>query len=157
MTFLFIPESPIKSPAKIDWGGAALLSTTLVCLLVGVSEANTWGWGDPRIIGLFAASLVAAVAWVRYERGHPQPLVDISMMRERAVFTTNATALLVGFGMFGSFILIPLLVQLPPESGVGFGASVTEAGLFMAPSAAVMLFAGPSPAGSAAGSGRARR
>ena len=143
MTFLFIPESPIKSPAKIDWGGAALLSTTLVCLLVGVSEANTWGWGDPRIIGLFAASLIAAVAWVRYEREQPQPLVDISMMRERAVFTTNATALLVGFGMFGSFILIPLLVQLPPESGVGFGATVTEAGLFMAPSAAIMLFAGP--------------
>ncbi len=143
MTFLFIPESPIKSPAKIDWGGAALLSTTLVCLLVGVSEANSWGWGDPRIIGLFAASLIAAVTWVRYERNQPQPLVDISMMRERAVFTTNATALLVGFGMFGSFILIPMLVQLPPESGVGFGATVTEAGLFMAPSAAIMLFAGP--------------
>ncbi|HYH62297.1 MAG TPA: MFS transporter [Solirubrobacterales bacterium] len=143
MTFLFIPESPIKSPAKIDWGGAALLSTTLVCLLVGVSEANSWGWGDTRIIGLFAASLIASVTWVRYERGQPQPLVDISMMRERAVFTTNATALLVGFGMFGSFILIPMLVQLPSESGVGFGATVTEAGLFMAPSAAIMLFAGP--------------
>ena len=126
MTFLFIPESPVKSPAKIDWGGAALLSTTLICLLVGVSEANSWGWGDPRIVGLFAAALIAFIAWVRYEGRQPQPLVDIDMMRERAVLTTNVTALLVGFGMFGSFILIPLLVQLPAESGVGFGATVHQ-------------------------------
>jgi MFS family permease len=65
------------------------------------------------------------------------------MMRERAVFTTNLTALLVGFGMFGSFILIPQFVQTPPGAGFGFGASVTEAGLFLLPSAAIMLVAGP--------------
>ncbi len=45
--------------------------------------------------------------------------------------------------MFGSFILIPQLVQMPAETGYGFAASVTEAGLFLLPSAAVMLVAGP--------------
>jgi MFS family permease len=64
-------------------------------------------------------------------------------MRRRAVLTTNLTALLIGFGMFGSFIIIPQLVQLPTSTGFGFGASVTEAGLFLLPSTAVMLFAGP--------------
>ena len=142
-TFLWVPESPVKSPAKIDWGGAALLSGTLVSLLIGVSQANTWGWGDERTLGLFAGALALALAWVFFERNHPQPLVDMSMMRERAVATTNISAILVGFGMFGSFILIPQLVQLPESTGFGFGASVTEAGLFMAPSAAMMLFAGP--------------
>ena len=81
--------------------------------------------------------------WVAFEQRVRDPLVDIGMMRERAVFTTNLTALLVGFGMFGSFILIPQFVQAPPEAGFGFDASVTEAGLFLLPSAAIMLVAGP--------------
>jgi EmrB/QacA subfamily drug resistance transporter len=142
-TFLWIPESPVKTPARIDWTGAALLSGALVSLLVGVSEANSWGWGSARILGLFALAAGLAAIWVRFERRQPEPLVDIGLMRERAVLTTNLTALLVGFGMFGSFILIPQLVQLPESTGYGFGATVTEAGLFLAPSAAVMLFAGP--------------
>jgi EmrB/QacA subfamily drug resistance transporter len=142
-TFLWVPESPIKSPARIDWGGAALLSAALVALLVGVSEANTWGWGSAQTIGLFVVAAVVLVTWVRFERRQPQPLVDIGMMRERAILTTNLTALLLGFGMFGSFILIPQLVQLPESTGFGFGATVTESGLFLAPSAAAMLFAGP--------------
>ncbi len=142
-TFLWVPVSPINSPAKIDWGGAALLSGGLLALLVGVSEANAWGWGSARIVGLFAAAPVLLYVWVRYERRHPDPHVDIALVRERAVFTTNLTAMLVGFGMFSSFILIPQLVQLPESTGFGFGATVTEAGLFMAPSTLAMLFAGP--------------
>jgi EmrB/QacA subfamily drug resistance transporter len=142
-TLLFVPESPIKSPAKIDWGGAALMSLGLVALLVAVSEGNSWGWSDFRTLGLIALSAVVLVVWIRYERGVEQPLVDMQMMRERAVLTTNLTALLVGFGMFGSFILIPKFVEIPAAAGYGFGATVTEAGLFLLPSAAIMLFAGP--------------
>ena len=68
----------------------------------------------------------------------------MKMMAERGVWTTNLTGLLVGFGMFGSFILIPRFVQIDPAvSGFGFGATVTEAGVFLLPSALVMLFAGP--------------
>jgi EmrB/QacA subfamily drug resistance transporter len=141
--FLWVPESPVKSPAKIDWVGAGLLSAALVALLVGVSEANSWGWGSPEVLGLFVLAVVTFVIWVGYERRHPEPLVDIALMSERAVATTNLTGLLVGFGMFGSFLLIPMLVQLPESTGFGFGATVTEAGLFMAPSTVAMLFAGP--------------
>jgi EmrB/QacA subfamily drug resistance transporter len=142
-THMFVPESPIKTPSRIDWGGAALLSAGLVALLVAVSEGNGWGWGSARVIGLFAAAAVVLSAWVAFEQRVREPLVDIRMMRERAVFTTNLTALLVGFGMFGSFILIPQFVQTPSEAGFGFDASVTEAGLFLLPSAAIMLVAGP--------------
>jgi EmrB/QacA subfamily drug resistance transporter len=142
-THLFVPESPVKSPARIDWGGAALLAGGLASLLISVSEGNTWGWTSGGFLGLFAAALVLLACWVRYELRHPEPLVDMRMMRKRAVFTTNLTAMLVGFGMFGSYILIPQFVQVPTETGYGFGASVTEAGLFMLPSAFVMLFAGP--------------
>jgi EmrB/QacA subfamily drug resistance transporter len=142
-TWLFVPESPVKSPAKIDWGGAGLLGLGLTSLLVGVSEGNSWGWDSPRILGLFGLALVILAAWIRYESRHPQPMVDMKMMRRPAVATTNATAFLVGFGMIGSFILIPQMVQLPASTGFGFGASVTEGGLFLLPSAIAMLAAGP--------------
>jgi len=94
-------------------------------------------------MGLFAAALVLLVVWVRYEQRVPEPLVDIELLRLRGVWTTNLTAFLIGFGMFGSFILVPQFVQTPDAAGYGFGVGVTGAGLFLLPSAAVMLVAGP--------------
>ena len=142
-THLFVPESPVKSPARIDFGGAALLSAGLTSMLLAVSEGNRWGWGSPEILGLFAAALIMLVVWVAYERRVPQPLVDIELLLVRGVWTTNLTAFLIGFGMFGSFILVPQFVQAPESTGYGFGVGVTGAGLFMLPSAVVMLAAGP--------------
>ncbi len=139
----FIPESPVKSPARIDWIGAALLSAGLVALLVAVSEGNSWGWGSVRVVSLFAFAAAVLLAWIGYEQRVREPLVEMRMMRNRAVLTTNLTGLLVGFGMFGSFILVPQFVQIPTSAGFGFGASVTEAGLYMLPSAATLLVAAP--------------
>jgi EmrB/QacA subfamily drug resistance transporter len=142
-THLYVPESPVKSPAKVDIGGAALLSAGLTAFLVAVSEGNRWGWGSAKIIGLFVAAAVLLVIWVVYEQRVQEPLVDIDLLRLRGVWTTNLTGFLIGFGMFGSFILIPQFVQAPESVGYGFGVGVTGAGLFMLPSAAVMLVAGP--------------
>jgi EmrB/QacA subfamily drug resistance transporter len=142
-TILFVPESPIKVPAKVDWIGAALLSLALGALLFGISEGPRWGWGSGRLGGTLAFAGLALWAWIRWELRVPEPLVDMRMMRKRGVWTTNLAGLLVGFGMFGSFILIPQFVQAPPGAGYGFDATVTEAGLILLPSTTVMLFAGP--------------
>ena len=83
------------------------------------------------MLGLLAGGAVVLVVWGRYELRVADPLVDMRVMRLRGVWTTNVTALMVGFGMFGSFLLVPQLVQLPESTGFGFGASVTEAGLFL--------------------------
>jgi MFS family permease len=64
-------------------------------------------------------------------------------MRRRPVWTTNVAALAIGFAMFGSFVLIPQLVQTPPVAGYGFAASVTASGLFLLPSSLIMLVAAP--------------
>jgi hypothetical protein len=50
------------------------------------------------------------------------------MMQLRAVWMTNLATALVGFGLFGSFILIPQFVEMPVATGYGFGASATQAG-----------------------------
>jgi EmrB/QacA subfamily drug resistance transporter len=149
-THLWVPESPIKSPARVDYGGAALLSAGLTAFLVAVSQGNRWGWTSVRIIGLFAAAAVLLVVWVLFEQRVREPLVDIDLLRLRGVWTTNLTAFLIGFGMFGSFILVPQFVQMPAAAGYGFAVGVTGAGLFLLPSTAVMLVAGPL-AGSLAG------
>jgi EmrB/QacA subfamily drug resistance transporter len=142
-THFFVPESPVKSPAKIDWTGAVLLGVGLATGLLAISQGTAWGWGSPRIVGLLAAAVIILAIWVRFEYRHPQPLVSMQLMKLRGVWTTNLAGLLIGFGMFGSFILIPQFVQTPAAAGFGFAATVTEAGIFLLPSAAVMLFAGP--------------
>jgi EmrB/QacA subfamily drug resistance transporter len=140
---LFVPESPVKAPARISWGAAALLSGGLAAVLLAVSQASSWGWGSARMLGLAAAGLVLLAAWVRVELVSPQPLVDMRVMRLRGVWTTNLVGFLLGFGMFGSFILVPQLAELPASTGYGFGASVTAAGLFLLPSTLAMLLVGP--------------
>jgi EmrB/QacA subfamily drug resistance transporter len=140
---LVVPESPVRTPGRVDWRGGLLLSGWLVALLVGISEGASWGWTSGRVLGLFAAAAVLLVVWVRTEAGVRDPLVDMQMMRLRPVWTTNLASLLFGFGMFSSFLLVPQLVELPRSTGFGFGASVTQAGLFLVPSTVGMLVAAP--------------
>src|SRR3954447_11688134 len=139
----FVPESPIRTPGRINPLGGVLLGGWLVALLVGVSEAPDWGWASARTIGCFVAAAVLLVAWVRAESGSDSPLVDMQMMRIPTVWMTNAAALLIGFGMFASFVLVPEFVEMPTSTGYGFGWSVTQAGISMLPSTLGMLVAGP--------------
>lgn len=139
----FVPESKHRAPGRINWVGASLLSAWLVCLLLGVSEGPTWGWSSGRTLGLFAVAAVLVGVWIRVEARSTVPLVDMQMMRLRAVWTTNVTGVLIGLGMFGSFLLIPQFVEAPPSGGYGFDASVTRAGLFLLPLMLTMLVVSP--------------
>ncbi len=141
-THFYVPESPVKAPGDVNWLGAALMSFGLAGVLLSISQGNSWGWGSPRTLGLFAVGAVLLVLWVRVELAAREPLVDMRMMRIKGVWTTNVVAFMLGVGMYSSFILMPQFVQLPESSGFGFGASVTGAGLILLPSAAAMLVAG---------------
>jgi EmrB/QacA subfamily drug resistance transporter len=142
-TLFFVPESPVRSPGRVNWVGAALLSSWLVAVLVAISQGSTWGWGDPRTIGLFVVGIALLVVWVAVESRSSEPLVDMTMMRIRGVWTVNAAAFLVGAGMYSSFILIPQFVETPESAGYGFASSVTGAGLFLLPATLGMLFVSP--------------
>jgi EmrB/QacA subfamily drug resistance transporter len=142
LTHFFVPESPIKAPARINWVAALLMSAGLATVLLAVSQAETWGWGSPRLLGLTAVGLVICGVWVWFETRSRVPLVDMRMMRIRGVWTTNVVAVLFGAGMYSSFVLIPTLVQEPLSTGYGFGSTITEAGLFLLPSTLAMLVVG---------------
>lgn len=139
---LLVPESPVRAPGRINWFAAALLSGWLVCLLLAVSEGPSWGWDSERVLALLAAAAAGAVVWVRVETRAQQPLIDMKMMRQRAVLTINLVALLVGVGLYGIFAFLPDFVQTPPSYGYGFGASVVKSGLFFLPNATSMFFFG---------------
>ena len=147
----FVPESPIKTPSRIDFVGATLLSGGLVCLLIALTEGQSWGWTSARTLGLGAAALLLLVVWVLAELRVPEPLVDMRMMAMRQVLFTNLTALVAGFAMFGTFVLVPNFVETPhglPHGlqgliHYGFDASATKAGLYLLPSSITLLFAGP--------------
>jgi EmrB/QacA subfamily drug resistance transporter len=137
----FIPESRVSSHGQLDWLGAWLLSLALMSLLLAISFESAWGPGDVRFIGLLTLSAVGALGWAHWELRASQPLIDPRLMVRRAVWTTNLTAFLLSFGMFSTFILIPQLVQLPKE--VGFGASVTDAALYLLPLTILVLLGAP--------------
>jgi EmrB/QacA subfamily drug resistance transporter len=139
---VLVPESPIRAPARINWLAALLLSAGLATLLYGLSNAVDWGWGSPRTLGFAAVALALLAAWVRVELRAHTPLVDMRVMRQRAVWTTNLAAALIGSGMYSGFVLIPQFAETPASAGFGFGSSVTGAGLLMLPMTMAMLVTG---------------
>jgi EmrB/QacA subfamily drug resistance transporter len=139
---LFVPESPVRTPGRISWLPAVLLSGWLVALLVALSEAPTWGWRSGKILGLLAAAVVLAAGWLSAELRAATPLIDMKMMRRKAVWTNNLVALLIGVGMYATFAFLPEFVQTPSAAGYGFGASITKSGLMLLPAAVTMFIVG---------------
>jgi MFS family permease len=142
-TIFFVPESPIRTPGRINTTGALLMSAWLVAGLVAVSEGPTIGWGKPAVIGLFVVAAALIPFWIRSENHSVTPLVDMKMMRIPEVWTTNLCALLFGFGMYVMFTIVPQFVETPTRYHFGFGASVTQSGLDLLPFAAAMLIVAP--------------
>lgn len=141
-THFVIPESPVRTPGRISWSAAVLLSGWLVALLVAVSQAPTWGWSSLSVIGLLVAAVVLAAAWVAVELRSAQPLIDMRMMRLPAVWTTNLVALLFGVALYSIFAFLPEFLQTPSSAGYGFTASITESGLIVLPMSVTMFVFG---------------
>ena len=140
---LLVPESPIRTPSRLDIPGALLLAVGLTLPLIAISQASRVGWGSARTLGLIGGGVAVLALWVAFERRTTQPLADIASLTRAPVLITNIATLLVGFGMFGSFILIPTLAQAPRSSGYGFGSDATHAGLLLLPGSLAMLVLGP--------------
>ena len=142
-TIFFVPESPVRTPGRINTVGALLMSGWLVAGLLAVSEGPVIGWGNLKTIGLFALAIILAALWIRSETNSASPLVDMKMMRIPEVWTTNLAALLFGFGMYVMFTIVPQFVETSTKYSYGLGASVTQSGLDLLPFAAAMLFIAP--------------
>jgi EmrB/QacA subfamily drug resistance transporter len=131
--YFLVPESRVRTAGKVNWVTAIMLSGWLVALLLAVSQAPNWGWGSPRVVVLVLVAVVVIVLWVFTESRSGNPLIDMKMMRIRAVWAANLVALLMGIGMYAAFGFLPQFSQTPTSAGYGFGASVTQSGLMILP------------------------
>ncbi|AGZ41578.1 MFS transporter [Actinoplanes friuliensis] len=136
-------ESPVRTPGRLDVLGAGILSISLVSLLLAISKGQSWGWGDTRTVSLLAVGALAMIVFVAVELRVKEPLIDMRLMKIRGVWATDVVALILGFAMFGTFLLVPTLLQLPAATGYGFGKSVSQAGLFLLPTVLMMVVFGP--------------
>ncbi|MFG2138533.1 MFS transporter [Streptomyces sp. NPDC048650] len=135
---LFVVKSVVpvgsSTPRRpLDVTGAVLLCSGLTLLLLAVSQGVTWGLMSGATLGCLGAGAVVLVLWIMQALRTPNPLVDIRLMRNRAVLAANATALLAGIGMYGVLSLVNLYTQVPARAGYGFHLSLTAAGLVLLP------------------------
>lgn len=137
-----VPRTTLRAPGRLDVGGALILTAALVALLIGVSFAPRWGWGSGRVLALFAFGAVVLPLWWRYESRIAWPLVDTRLLRKRSVTATLLTTLAMGFGLFGTFTLLPRLAQSPVAIG-GLGLSPFLAGALMFPTAFINASVAP--------------
>jgi MFS family permease len=141
-TWRFVPESPVRIPGRINWTAAVLMSSGMTLVLVAISQTSEWGWGSARTLSLLVVGLAICAVWIVVETRSAEPLIDMTLMRLRPVWTTNLAAFLLGAGMYSSFIVFPQFAQLPKSTGFGFGASVVVSGLYLLPSTVGMFLVG---------------
>jgi predicted MFS family arabinose efflux permease len=142
LTWRLVPESPIRVPGRINWLAGALMTIGVSAVLLAVSETTAWGWGGPKTLLLAAFGFLVIALWIAVEVRSDMPLVDMTMMRIRGVWTTNAAAFLLGAGLYASFVIFPQFAQLPTSTGFGFGASVVVSGLYLLPATIGMALLG---------------
>jgi EmrB/QacA subfamily drug resistance transporter len=140
-TLIVVPESTVRASRQLSWRAAILFSGSLTSLLFAVSKAPAWGWASTRTIGLAAGSCLLAFAWIQAERAANQPYIDLRVMFRSGLRATNLAALLVGWGLYSGFVLLPQYVEAPKSTGFGLGLSVTRAGLFLVPWTLALLIA----------------
>jgi MFS family permease len=143
MVLSFVGEPGTKGNRSIDVPGIVLLAGGLLCLVLPLSQAGTWGWGSTRVIGLLLASVLLLTCLVLVERRASSPLVDLTALANPPVAMTNVASVFFGFALFASFVGTANYVQAPAATGYGFGSSVLTAGLCLLPSGILMLLLAP--------------
>ncbi len=107
---------------KVDYLGAALLTSSVVSLLLGLMEfgsVNSWS------LIVLAVALFIALLWV--ESRAADPILPLQLFRDRLFLTAVTHGIFTGWAMFGSVSFIPLFVQSV------LGTSATQAGITITP------------------------
>ena len=129
---LFIKFFPSLRPDNlqhsVDYPGVAALILTVVPLLIALTSGGVeYSWASAQIIGLIAFSAIMLVVFIWIESHTQEPIIPLSLFKNRIVIVSVATIFLTGIGMFGAIIFIPLFFQ-----GV-LGTSATTSGNILIP------------------------
>jgi EmrB/QacA subfamily drug resistance transporter len=141
----------VRRPSRVDWPGALALVVCLVPLLTVLEQGREWGWGSGRSVTAFAVAAVGLAAFVAVEaRMRDAALIPLGLFTIRPAVVTVVASVIVGMGMFGGMMLLPLYMQIV------HGASPTESGFLMLPMVAGLMAASVSSGRIISRTGRTR-
>ena len=133
--FTFPHVKPHKLGRGIDWKGILALIAWIVPLLLTLSEVNTRGWSDPMVLAALAWTAAALGAFVYIELHAPEPLLPPALFRIRSIALTVTAVFLLGMGLFGMFLYLPLYLQAV------LGLSAAASGQLFTPLVFAMILA----------------
>ena len=111
-TLLFIPASPRERRVPFDVWGCLALTTTLVTLLVALSQGQREGWDSSRIVMLLTVCTIALIFFIVIECRAVTPLVDIRLYQRKLYVKGTLVALTMGLFFHGSTFMSVLFSQL---------------------------------------------
>lgn len=110
---------------RFDGVGTALFVTGVLLLTVAIVQASQWGWGDVRILALFAGAAVVLTVFAAAQRRRKHPMLDLSLVTNRRVLALSLVPVAASFGF------ITIMTYLPNYLTTVRGASTSTAGLTM--------------------------
>ena len=125
--FEFPNMKPRGATRRLDWGGFATLIGTVVPLLLALTWATQYGWTSTRVESLLALSVVMLAAFLFIESRAAEPVIPLLLFRNPIIAICSVCAFVLGMGMFGVIIYLPLFMQ-----GV-LGVSATQSGNLLTP------------------------
>ena len=126
ISFLHVPHTPRKQ--KIDWWGAATIILATVPLLLVAEQGREWGWGSTLAIAMYVTGAIGIVSFILIEKKMGESaLIPLSIFKSKTFARTQVLGFIIGMGMFGGMIIIPLIIQ------VVYGVSPTMTGFMMLP------------------------
>lgn len=126
LRFLHIPHT--RHSVRIDWWGAATVVLAVVPLLLVAEQGRIWGWASAGSIACYAIGVAGIVGFILVERAMgDDALIPLKLFKNSTFRVATILGVLVGFGMFGAMMTVPLFLQLVE------GATPTESGLLMLP------------------------
>ncbi|WP_298037677.1 MFS transporter [uncultured Microbacterium sp.] len=143
LVFFFVPEDVLLSPGRLDLIGALGLAIGLSGLLLYVSRGAEWGWTSPLGLGFVIGGVLVLLLWGRYQLRTAEPLLDLRVAARPAVLLTNIAAIGMGFALFSSNVTFPQMLELPVETGSGFGLDMLTAAFIVMPAGLVMMVISP--------------
>ncbi len=112
---------------NIDYVGAALFTAAIAPFLIGLSNRQSADWTDPWVGGLMLVGGIFLAIFVWWESRYPEPIIPLSLFRNRT-FAVSVTAIfLAAFGFFSAVIFLPRWFQ------VVAGSTATESGYNILP------------------------
>jgi EmrB/QacA subfamily drug resistance transporter len=120
---LHLPKRARRT-VRIDYLGAALITAGVSALLIWVSLAgNQFAWASWQSTALVSASVVLLALAVWVESQVAEPIIPLSLFRNRTIALSVVASISVGVAMFGASVFLAQYMQIardktPTESGL---------------------------------------